>query len=160
MHPPRGCSVRVYVPLCRNTQEWAEKMDAVGLGPSDTGKPGGNRTGESMTHFIIKDGAYAQAARKLLKGGFELSWVDRAGGTKRKKKKASSEESVGQISGQQAFELFARCFWEFYVVKDVVIESCCSLRRRHMDTNRPEQRFREPLSPSPSRRPSPCVLRG
>ena len=52
-----------------------------------TGKSGGNRTGESMTHFIIKDGAYARTAAKLLDGGFELSWVDRAGGTARKKKK-------------------------------------------------------------------------
>ncbi len=70
-----------------HNKQWAEKMDAVGLGPSDTEKPGGNRTGESMSHFIIKDGAYANAAAKLLKGGFELSWVDRAGGTARKKKK-------------------------------------------------------------------------
>jgi len=70
-----------------HNKQWAEKMDAVGLGPSDTEKPGGKRTGESMSHFIIKDGAYANAAAKLLKGGFELSWVDRAGGTARKKKK-------------------------------------------------------------------------
>lgn len=70
-----------------HNKQWAEKMEAVGLGPSDTGKPGGNRTGESMTHFIIKDGAYAQVAAKLLTGGFEFSWVDRAGGTGRRKTK-------------------------------------------------------------------------
>jgi hypothetical protein len=61
-------------------------MEAVGLGPSDTGKPGGNRTGESMSHFIVKEGAYAKSAAKLTEGGFELSWVDRAGGTARRKK--------------------------------------------------------------------------
>jgi len=70
-----------------HNKQWAEKMDAVGLGPSDTGKPGGNRTGESMSHFIVKDGGYVKSVAKLLEGGFELSWVDRAGGTTRKKKK-------------------------------------------------------------------------
>ena len=70
-----------------HNKQWAEKMEAVGLGPTDTGKPGGNRTGESMSHFIVKDGSYAKSVAKLLTRGFELSWVDRAGGTARRKKK-------------------------------------------------------------------------
>jgi len=71
-----------------HNKQWAEKMEAVGLFPSDTGKVGGSRTGESMTHYIVTDGCYAEAVAKLLKGGFELSWVDRASsGPRRKKKK-------------------------------------------------------------------------
>ena len=69
-----------------HNKQWALKMDSVGLGPSDTGRPGGNRTGESMSHYIIKHGPYAKSAAKLIKNGFELSWVDRAGGTARRKK--------------------------------------------------------------------------
>jgi len=70
-----------------HNKEWAVKMEAVGLGPSDTGRPGGNLTGESMSHYIIKDGPYVKSAARLVEAGFELSWVDRVGGTRRKKTK-------------------------------------------------------------------------
>jgi hypothetical protein len=30
--------------------EWATKIEAIGLMPSDTGKPGGKRTGQRVTH--------------------------------------------------------------------------------------------------------------
>ncbi|MGH1433810.1 MAG: SprT-like domain-containing protein [Lewinella sp.] len=38
--------------------EWANKMEQVGLMPSSTGKPGGKRTGQGMTHYIIPGGLY------------------------------------------------------------------------------------------------------
>ena len=46
--------------------------------PSDTGQPGGKRTGQRMSHYIIEDGAFAQAKTKLLAGGFTITWMDRA----------------------------------------------------------------------------------
>jgi len=44
-----------------HNQEWAEKMESVGLMPSDTGEPGGKKTGQHMTHYIIPGGRYEQA---------------------------------------------------------------------------------------------------
>lgn len=45
--------------------EWAEKMDQVGLTPSTTGKPGGHRVGQAVSHFIEPDGRFAQAFAEM-----------------------------------------------------------------------------------------------
>ena len=55
---------------------WANKMEKIGLMPSDTGEPGGNRTGQEMTHYVIKDGPFHVACQALLDHGFHLSWAD------------------------------------------------------------------------------------
>lgn len=57
--------------------EWGDKMEAIGLMPSNTGKPGGKRTGDQMTHYIIKGGRFDVACSKLLTKEFTLSWLDR-----------------------------------------------------------------------------------
>lgn len=44
-----------------HNKEWADKMEEIGLMPSDTGAPGGKRTGQHMTHYIIPGGKYEQA---------------------------------------------------------------------------------------------------
>lgn len=44
-----------------HNKEWADKMEQVGLMPSDTGQPGGKKTGQHMTHYIIPGGKYEQA---------------------------------------------------------------------------------------------------
>lgn len=59
---------------CYHDREWAAKMEAVGLTPSDTGLPGGKRTGQSMTHYIIEGGAFDIACRDLLATGWALQW--------------------------------------------------------------------------------------
>ncbi len=61
-----------------HNREWAAKMDAIGLCPSDTGKLGGKRTGQHMSHYVIEGGAYAQACAELINQGFVISWRDRA----------------------------------------------------------------------------------
>jgi hypothetical protein len=40
-------------------------MLAVGLIPSDTGKPGGKQTGQRMTHYIEPEGQFDRACREL-----------------------------------------------------------------------------------------------
>jgi predicted SprT family Zn-dependent metalloprotease len=45
--------------------EWADKMESIGLLPTNTGEIGGRRTGQKVTHWIIDDGPYAQAFAKL-----------------------------------------------------------------------------------------------
>src|SRR5262245_27281161 len=53
-------------------------MDAIGLCPSSTGQPGGQRTGQRMSHYIVSEGPFDQTCTNLLTRGFTLSWHDRA----------------------------------------------------------------------------------
>lgn len=57
--------------------EWADKMEAVGLMPSHTGKAGGKRTGDHMADYVIADGAFVQACKSLLTKQFKIVWFDR-----------------------------------------------------------------------------------
>ena len=50
-----------------HNKEWADKMMEVGLIPSDTGKEGGKKTGQNMTHLIEKEGRYEKAFQKMAK---------------------------------------------------------------------------------------------
>lgn len=55
-------------------REWAAKMESVGLMPSDTGKPGGRKTGQRMSHYIMAGGPFATVCAALLSDGFRLAW--------------------------------------------------------------------------------------
>jgi predicted SprT family Zn-dependent metalloprotease len=59
-----------------HNKEWAEKMKAIGLQPTDTGMEGGQETGETITHMIVPGGAFARAAERLLDRGFTIPWKD------------------------------------------------------------------------------------
>ena len=43
-----------------HNKQWAAKMESLGLIPSDTGQPGGARTGQKVTQYINPDGAFAE----------------------------------------------------------------------------------------------------
>lgn len=58
-------------------KEWADACEAIGLMPSDTGKPGGKRTGDSVETYIIEGGLFDLATSRLMDTAFKLSWVDR-----------------------------------------------------------------------------------
>lgn len=58
-------------------REWADMCEAIGLMPTDTGKPGGKRVGDSVQTYIIDGGRYDLASAKLVDSEFKLSWVDR-----------------------------------------------------------------------------------
>lgn len=60
-----------------HNREFADKMKEIGLQTSSTGKPGGKEVGESMTHFILPDGAFLASVKRLLATDFGLSWLDR-----------------------------------------------------------------------------------
>jgi hypothetical protein len=49
--------------------EWGQMMLRVGLCPSDTGRPGGRRTGQNVSHYILDNGPFDIACRELLAGG-------------------------------------------------------------------------------------------
>ena len=53
-------------------REWADKMESLGLMPSNTGMANGKRTGQRMSHFIIAGGLYQQAFEALAATGWQL----------------------------------------------------------------------------------------
>lgn len=55
-------------------KQWAQKMESIGLMPSDTGQVGCKKTGQSMTHYIIAGGLFEQVCASLLSDGFKLAW--------------------------------------------------------------------------------------
>lgn len=50
---------------CYHNSEWADKMESIGLMPSDTGEKGGKRTGQQITHYIIENGKFEKAYEKM-----------------------------------------------------------------------------------------------
>lgn len=60
-----------------HNKEWANKMEEIGLMPSNTGRIGGKRTGQQMTHYIMSGGKFEKACKKLLTKKFKLSWYDK-----------------------------------------------------------------------------------
>lgn len=74
-----------------HNKEWATKMEAVGLIPSDTGAPDGKQTGQKVTHYIEEGGAFFRACASLVDGGFAIPYLDRAGDGGARKKKAASK---------------------------------------------------------------------
>ena len=62
-----------------HNDEWANKMEAIGLMPSSTGQPGGRRTGDRMADYAIEGGRFLEAAKRLITQDFRISWYDRFG---------------------------------------------------------------------------------
>jgi len=52
---------------------WSKKMQEVGLMPSADGKPGGRRTGQYMTHYVIENGLFDKIVKDLLKD-YIIDW--------------------------------------------------------------------------------------
>lgn len=73
--------------------QWAKRMQQVGLIPSNTGEPGGKRTGQKMGHYIVEHGAFAAAVATLVAKGFTLPYVELWSDdvASKRKKKASSK---------------------------------------------------------------------
>jgi predicted SprT family Zn-dependent metalloprotease len=60
-----------------HNKQWAYKMSEIGLMPSNTSQPGGDITGEQMSHYIIQDGAFYKSYQNLVsKKGYEWYWMD------------------------------------------------------------------------------------
>ncbi len=55
---------------------WADRMESVGLMPSDTGQPGGRRVGYRVGDYVIEGGPFDIACRELLIAGQTIKWRD------------------------------------------------------------------------------------
>ena len=72
--------------------------------PSTTGEPGGKETGQSVTHYILPGGAFAQAYARLAATGFQLNWQSVSfDGGERKKKAASKTKYTCPTCGANAW---------------------------------------------------------
>jgi len=60
-----------------HNHQWADKMETLGLTPTDTGLPDGRKVGQLVTHCIVPDGLFALTCRELLAGGVKLEWQSR-----------------------------------------------------------------------------------
>src|SRR5690606_12871097 len=65
-----------------HNREWAQKMEEIGLMPSDTGMPGGRKVGQKMADYAIEGGRFLEVFNELATAEFRISWYDRyvAGG--------------------------------------------------------------------------------
>jgi predicted SprT family Zn-dependent metalloprotease len=59
-----------------HNKEWADKMEAIGLMPSATGKPGGAKTGEKMADYLVPGARFDTACKDLLTREFRITWMD------------------------------------------------------------------------------------
>ena len=60
-----------------HNKQWAEKMKAIGLQPTDTGEEGGKETGDKVHHMISLDGRFDRLTSKLLARGFAITWMEK-----------------------------------------------------------------------------------
>lgn len=86
-----------------HNRQWAAKMIEVGLMPSDTGEPDGKQTGQHMTHYIIKGGAFDRAAEELLATRFRLNWQSAAWGARPSLKGKNKVKYTCPSCGQNAW---------------------------------------------------------
>ena len=78
-----------------HNQEWAAKMDSIGLIPSSTGRPKGKRTGQRMMDYPAKNGPFTASSLKLVSEGFQLNWVDRRPTSNRQEEESGKECRAG-----------------------------------------------------------------
>ena len=71
---------------CYHNQEWAAKMEAIGLMPSDTAEPGGKRIGQKVSHYVIEGGPFYQAFQSMPEK-YVLPWRSSGGNAREKVKK-------------------------------------------------------------------------
>lgn len=53
-----------------HNREFAMKMESIGLMASRTGKPGGKKTGEKMSHYVIPGGLFEKAFKNMGKDSY------------------------------------------------------------------------------------------
>ena len=49
-----------------HNEQWASLMESIGLIPTDTGAPGGKRTGQKMSHYIDEGGEFLRVCTQWL----------------------------------------------------------------------------------------------
>jgi predicted SprT family Zn-dependent metalloprotease len=88
-----------------HNKQWANMMEEIGLVPSDTGEPGGKRTGQRVSHYIVDGGPFDLAYKTR---AFTIPYYDRQGETEvtRKKRKVTYTcvECGDKVTGKPGVE--------------------------------------------------------
>jgi hypothetical protein len=71
-----------------HNEQWAVKMESIGLMPSSTAAPGGARVGYRMSHYVIEGGAFA-ITYAAMPTEYTLPWLCWEGGAAKKPRGAS-----------------------------------------------------------------------
>ncbi|MDR3140028.1 MAG: SprT-like domain-containing protein [Treponema sp.] len=88
-----------------HNKEWAWKMEELGLIPSETGKPGGKKTGQNVHHYINPEGLFMKAFNRLTLETLEalklkyLPAYPHPEPAKRRRRSSSGEEPGGPGEG-------------------------------------------------------------
>jgi len=61
-----------------HNREWSNKMQLIGLMPSNTGMPGSKTVGAKMSHYIVKGSVLAKAYAQLKATGFKFELESKA----------------------------------------------------------------------------------
>jgi hypothetical protein len=92
-----------------HNKEWGWKMEELGLIPSDTGEPGGKKTGQHMHHYINPAGAFMKTFEGLTEKTLEalrlkyLPAYPRPEPAKRRRRAEAGEEGeTGTTGGMEA----------------------------------------------------------
>lgn len=59
-----------------HNQQWARKMESIGLMPSDTGRPGGKKTGQKVMDYAMPGGRFLAVAQQIIQTKPPI-WFDR-----------------------------------------------------------------------------------
>jgi len=76
-----------------HNKEWANQMEAVGLIPSATGKEGGKKTGQGMTHYVDPNGKFIKSFNALKEKGISYKENGLAGTIKIKSQRSKTKYS-------------------------------------------------------------------
>jgi hypothetical protein len=91
-----------------HNKQWAAKMEAIGLMPSATGQPGGKRTGQQMSDYILPGGAFLAACAGLPPAAASLPWLDRhvamAPAQMRARREALAASGLAAVPGTPPFD--------------------------------------------------------
>ena len=85
-----------------HNREWADKMEQIGLMPTDTGAPGGKKTGQKVGHYIITGGLFDMAFQRLDPDELEelrLQYLPMVSLTASRKRKDDLPEDEGEGEG-------------------------------------------------------------
>ena len=82
-----------------HNEEWSKKMQSVGLMPSHNGKPGGKKTGQNMSDYVISGSFFEQSYNQLVAENCIVTWYDRIilSSNLAEPIKAKLEEEIKQI---------------------------------------------------------------
>lgn len=85
-----------------HNEEWAAKMESIGLMPSATAAPGGARVGYQMSHYVIEGGRFA-ISFAAMPAEHTLPWTCWEGGHERKPRAASKVKFSCAACGANAW---------------------------------------------------------